>query len=282
MNIRSAISLSALLAIAVPASSMAQDYEYHPILSDNFVATLGAMKSSNSFELSSEGLVADPGFGEDIDFGNDLGVSDSSTLLNGQLRWKFGSQRMWSVWAQYFSNDATGKAKLKEDVAWEDVIFREGTNAEAGVKMTIARAFVGRSFYKNEQNDFGAGIGLHYIDLSAYIEGEIIINDDTTGPFRVDSSANAPLPNIGAWYNFSPAKNWLLHSRVDWISANIGDYDGGLWNASAGINYQVMRHFGLDLSWQYFNLHVDIDKTDWVGSAKMTYSGPVVSATFSW
>ena len=282
MNIRSTICLSALLAAAIPVTSMAQDYAYHPALSDNFTATVGAMKSSNSLKLSAEGILSDPGFEDDIDFGDSLGVSDSSTFLNAQLRWKFGRERKWSLWGQYFSNNATGNATLKENIEWDDNIFLEGTYAEAGVKLAVTRVFVGRSFYKNEQNDFGAGIGLHYLDLGAYIEGEVLVNDQTTGTRRVATSAGAPLPNIGAWYNFSPAKNWLLHSRVDWISANIGDYDGGLWNTSVGINYQVLRHLGLDLSWQYFNLHVDIDKTDWVGSVNMTYSGPVLSATFNW
>jgi hypothetical protein len=74
----------------------------------------------------------------------------------------------------------------------------------------------------------------------------------------------------------------LIHSRVDWISAEIGDYDGGLWNVSAGVNYQAFRHVGFDLSWQYFDLHVKVDKSSWRGKTKMTYSGPVLAATFSW
>lgn len=93
---------------------------------------------------------------------------------------------------------------------------------------------------------------------------------------------NQPLPNIGGWYNYSPAKNWLLHARVDWISANIGDYDGGLWNTNIGVGYQAWEHVGFDLSWQYFNLNLKVDKDDWTGGADMTYSGPVFSMIFAW
>ena len=114
------------------------------------------------------------------------------------------------------------------------------------------------------------------------IEAEVIVDDETTGVQKVEAGDSQILPNIGTWYNFSPSKRWLLHSRVDWISAKIGDYDGGLWNVSAGINYQAWRNVGIDLSWQYFNLHVDVDKTGWVGSANMTYNGPVLAVTFAW
>ncbi|MFC1778282.1 hypothetical protein ACFL3I_13235 [Pseudomonadota bacterium] len=92
----------------------------------------------------------------------------------------------------------------------------------------------------------------------------------------------APLPNVAAWYQFSPAKKWLLRSRVDWISASIGDYSGSMWNFNAGVNYQLSRHFGVDLSYQYFNLDVGIDSSDWSGGADMTYSGPVISMTGNW
>jgi hypothetical protein len=282
MKIRTLLSLSALLIAAMPLSTMAQDYDYHPAISDNFYASLGAMKSSNSFNIRADSLnVPDP-FGEDIDFGKSLGVDDSSTFFNGQVRWKFGKKRKWGLAAQYFSNNATGNSTLKEDVPWEDVIFGEGTFAEAGVKVAVARLFVGRSLFKNEQNDFGLGIGIHNLDLKVYIKGEIIVGDDSTGELRVEESGSQILPNIGGWYNFSPAKKWLLHARLDWISANIGDYDGSLWNSSVGVNYQAWRHVGIDLSWQYFDLQLEVDKSDWVGGAKMTYSGPVLSATFAW
>jgi len=281
MKYRISLCVAVLMFISAPGLLLAQDYDFHPTISDTFTAALGAMKSSNSFKMRADGL-SGPGSFDDIDFGDSFGVSDSSTFLNGQLRWKFGGEKKWSLSGQYFSNNASGNATLTEDREWEDVIFREGTYAEAGVKLAVTRLFLGRSFVKNDQNDFGIGIGVHNLDLGVYIEGEIIVDDDTTGVHRADEGASQILPNIGAWYNFSPAKRWLLHSRVDWISANIGDYDGGLWNISAGVNFQAWRHVGLDLSWQYFNLHADVDKTDWRGGVNMTYSGPVLSVTFGW
>jgi hypothetical protein len=270
------------MSILAPATLLAQDYEYHPLLSDNFTASLGAMRSNNSFKMRADfGAIPEP-FREDIDFNDDLKVSDTSTFFNGNLKWRFGKKRKWSLAGQYFSNNATGSAILEEDIEWDDVIFLEGTNVGAGVKLEVARLFLGRSFFKNAQNDFGLGIGLHILDLSAFIEGEAFINDGSSGFRRETQSISQPLPNIGGWYNYSPARNWLVHARVDWISANIGDYDGGLLNASVGVSYQAWRHVGFDLSWQYFNLNLDIDKQDWNGGVDMTYSGPVLAVVFGW
>jgi hypothetical protein len=279
MKLRASYFLPLLGLFLLPAPVLAQDYDYHPALSDSFSAYLGAMRSSNSFKIRADGM-AD--IGDDIDFDDKFDVSDRSTFFNGQLRWKFGNEKKWSLWGQYFSNNATGNAQLDNDYEWQDVIFRKGTFVEAGTKLAVSRLFFGRSFFKNAQNDFGLGIGIHNLDLSAYVEGEVLVNDASTGVRRVSVSANQPLPNVGGWYNFSPARNWLLHARLDWIGANIGDYDGDLWNASAGVGYQAWRHVGFDLSWQYFNLDLSVDSNKWVGSMALTYSGPVLAVTFAW
>lgn len=279
MKYRLGLYLSILILTVAPGAVLAQDYDYHPALSDSFNAYLGWMRSANSFDLESDSI---SGKGDDIDFDDSLDVSDHSTFFNGQLRWKFGNEGKWSLWGQYFSNNAKGRAELEEDIEWNDLTFQKGTFVESSVKLSVTRAFFGRSFLKNEQHDFGLGIGIHNLDISAYIQGEAKINGETTGVRRGDVGANQILPNVGGWYFYSPARNWLLHGRVDWISANIGDYDGGLWNASAGVSYQAWRHVGFDLSWQYFDLHLKVDSDDWKGRTKMTYSGPVLALVFGW
>jgi opacity protein-like surface antigen len=269
-----------LLMLASPGL-LAQDANYHPSLTDNFILVVGAFRSDNSFTISAEGQTVDSD-GRDIDFGDTVGVDESSTLVNAQLRWKFGKGRKWSLWGQYFASDASGDATLEKDVEWQDVVFGEGSFVDSGVKISVARLFVGRNLYRTDQSDFGIGAGLHNLDISAYIGGEVIVDGESTGYQRLKSSNSQPLPNIGVWYNFSPSYRWLLHGRADWISADIGDYDGTMWNFNAGAGVQVTDHFGLDLSYQYFDIDLNIKKSDWRGSVNMSYNGPVISAIFSW
>jgi len=280
MKNRLSAQLACALMLLSPGVLLAQDYDFHPELSDNFSASLGAMYSNDSFKIEADTPNGD--LGDDIDFGDVLGVSKHSTFFNGQLRWKFGNERKWSLWGQYFSNSAKGSKTLTEDIEWDGEDFLEGSYVESGVKLSVARLFLGRSLVKNDQNDFGIGIGIHNLDLSAFIEGEVLRENETTGVVRAEVGANQILPNVGAWYNFSPAQKWLLHGRVDWIGASIGDYDGDLWNATAGVNYQAFRHIGFDLYWQYFKLNVNVDKSDWNGGVDLTYSGPVLAVTGAW
>ena len=64
--------------------------------------------------------------------------------------------------------------------------FREGSFVNSGVKLAVTRLFIGRSFILNDRNDFGAGIGLHNLDMDIFIEGEIEFDDDTTGFQRAE------------------------------------------------------------------------------------------------
>jgi len=111
---------------------------------------------------------------------------------------------------------------------------------------------------------------------------EALLNDGTSG-FRIGgASNNAPLPNIGAWYMYSPARRWLITSRVDFMAASIGDYDGTLWNGNIGVNYQAGKHFGIGLAYQYFSINVKVDKLDWQGKVNLKHHGPIVSVTANW
>ncbi len=273
--------VSVIFALMHSSSVFAQDFEYHPILSDNLIISLGAFKSNNSFKISAEGDLGD-GIEDEINFGKAIGVDESTTLFYGLMRWKFGKTRKWSLFGGYFDADSSGEAVLTEDVEWQDFIYKEGSFVGAGVGIAVTRVFIGRSFVKNQQHDFGVGVGIHNLDLNAFIEGEVSIDDATTDFRRGDASSNQPLPNVGIWYNYSPARKWLIHARVDWISASIDEYDGSLWNTAVGVNYQAFPHVGFDLAFTYFDLNLNVDKSVWQGGIDMSYSGPVFSVTTNW
>jgi hypothetical protein len=171
---------------------------------------------------------------------------------------------------------------LSEDVEWEDVVFKEGTFASAGVELDVARLFLGRIFSSGPQHEFGAGLGLHWLEIKAYVEGRIKTDLGDTEAYRGSVSAGAPLPNIGAWYTYSWSPKWAFVTRLDWLSASYDDYSGSLWNASAGVNWAVFEHFGVTAAWNFFKLDVDVDKSDWQGSAETSQNGPFLALTAYW
>jgi hypothetical protein len=280
MNRVAGKGISAFLMLFMFDTAIAQDYDFHPVLSDRFLLKIGAFKSNNSFNISAEGNVVNED--REINFAKALGVDQDSTVLFSEISWQIGAEKKWKLAGQYFDTSSDGSATLLEDVEWQDIKFKQGAFVEAGVDLEVVRVFVGRSLFKDEQNDFGIGFGVHNIKVGAFMLGDAELDDGTTA-FRESSVDNSqPLPNIGSWYKYSPKKDWLIHGRVDWISAKIGDYDGTLWNVDVGVNYQPFRNFGIDLSLQYFDLDVGIKKNDWDGGVRVSYVGPVLSLVAVW
>ena len=77
---------------------------------------------------------------------------------------------------------------------------------------------------------------------------------------------------------------WLAtgRARVDYLDVSFDKYSGGLTNGSVGIEYQMFRHLGVSLSYQYFGLDVDVKDTNWRGGVEVTLRGPFLSLTANW
>jgi hypothetical protein len=272
-----AATLVLLPALIFSTTAIAQDSsEYHPWLSDRFHIALGAFARDQNFSIRADGSNPE----EEIDFDETLGVDDSDTSGSLTFRWNIG--RKWSLWGQTWKVNSTGGAVLTEDVDFEDLVFQQGSFVNAGVENTVIRVFFGRTFSTGPRHEFGLGLGFHWLELGAFIEGEALINDIPSGFQRGDVSADGPMPNIGGWYYFSPSKRWLFEARLDWLDVSVGDYSGGIFNSQVGINFQAFQHLGVTLAYNYFSLNADVDSGDWRGGAELRYRGPFLALTTNW
>ena len=250
--------------------------DYHPFLSDKFSIELGVFWPQIDFTAQVDGSHPE----EEIDLDEALNLKGNQAAASANFRWRFGKK--WSFWAQAWSTNNTGKAELEEDVAWEDVVFKEGSFVKGGVELDVLRAFLGREFNLGPQHEIGVGLGLHWMNLDTFMEGEIFIDDSATEFHTATASAEFPMPNFGAWYMYSWSPKWMFQTRIDWLSATIGDYSGSLWDAQAGVNYQAFKNIGFGLYYKGFVLDLDIDKSDWQGRADLNQNGPLLTVTATW
>ncbi|MBT8051509.1 MAG: hypothetical protein KJO70_09960 [Gammaproteobacteria bacterium] len=265
------------LTLVLPSLAAAQTSgAVHPLIEKDFFVGAGVFFPDKNFTLSVDGSVPN----EDIEFDEVFKVDDNEATTAAELRWRFGEK--WSVQAQYWRVSDGGASSLEEDVEWEDVVFEKGSNVAAGVELDVARLFFGRRFIANDNQEFGLGLGVHWLEVSAFMQGEIFTSVGDSEFYRGAVKADAPLPNIGGWYTYAWSPRWAFVSRLDWLSASIGDYSGGLWNVQAGVNWAVSDHIGIFGAWNYFGLDIDVDKSDWRGSVDIAQNGPYLGLTVSW
>lgn len=250
----------------------------NPYLTDTFYLDIGLFFPSRELKLSVDGSVA--GARSAIDFDKAFGVKKSDDVLSVNGGWRFSEN--WQLGAQFFASDGQQSRALEEDVEWGDYTFGAGTGVVAGLDFSLIRTFFARKFQTAEHHSFGIGIGVHWLEIGAFIEGNAIINGEQAGFRRESVSAKAPLPNIGAWYIRTLSERWSLRARFDWLEADIDKYDGRLINASASINYAFSNHVGIGASYNLFQLNVGVDEDDWRGDVKTSYEGLFIHASLYW
>lgn len=262
-----------MLLLMASFATLAQD-SVHPELGSKYSLDLGLFFPEREMNFQA-GLTG----ARNIDFNSEFGLDKHDQMFAIDFKWRFGKK--WSLSAQHFSASSAASVQLQEDVVWNDLVFSDGTNVEASSEFALYRIVVGRSFAKTDKVDFGAGAGIHWLDLDATIAGSVLVNNTVT--FRRESvSSSAPLPNIGGWYDYSLSPRWLIKIRADWFKANIDEYDGRLVNFQAGVNYAWFSHGGIGIAYNHFELDAGVSSSKWQGAADLTYKGPFAFVNFFW
>ena len=265
--------LVAAACVALAGAGRADD-DIHPLIVDKYFVQLGAYLPSKELTLSVAGSVE--GGGQEFDFEKSIGGRASDELFEVELAWRFGEK--WSLRGQHYSSNRTRRTVLEEDITWRDTTILAGSSVTAGSDFSMSRLFFGRSLDARTNTDAGIGMGIHWLEIGAFINPDIIVASADVSA----ASVSGPLPNIGGWYYWSPTQKWFFGGRVDWFEASVGKYDGGIMNISAGVNYQLFKHVGIGLKYQAFDLAVDIDDNNWNGRVELTYDGPYVYLSGSW
>lgn len=247
----------------------------HPFIADKFYLQLGIFSPKKDIDIRFDGSIG--GENDPIDFEEQLKLAATEDIFSWEFVWRFGEK--WSLRTQHFQSKREQKVVLEEDIEWGDGIIRAGSSVSAGTGLELTRVFFGWSLESPENVDFGVGLGLHLLNTDAFINRDVITDFGEVSAV----SASGPLPNIGAWYYYSPSKQWVLGGRLDWFEASVGDYAGRIFNFAIGANYQFSTNVGIGLNYQLFSLGADIKKSAvWRGRLETAFQGTYVYLSGSW
>jgi hypothetical protein len=273
------ITQSLALAAALTASTgaMAQD-DIHPSLNSKFWVEVGGYypKHSVSLGVESSNDIID----SQIDFEGAVDLSDRNGLWVAEIGWQFGEK--WAVNAQYFETERSRNFVLQEEIEWDDLIFDVGVDITAGTEASVTRIYFSRKMLDEGRHDLRLGLGIHRMTIGAFINGSARLDDQST-EFRTESvKAQAPLPNIGAWYRYSPSDRWVFTLRADWFGASIEDISGELIDLLVGVNLRLTNNIGVGVNYQRLSVHGRVESDGWRGDIDLVYEGPQLIISGYW
>jgi hypothetical protein len=278
-NLVNVILLSSLvmsLPAAAAESAIADDM--HPMMTDTYWLNVGAYFAARDLDASVDGGVgiADVSW----DFESAMGLDDKPDLLMSEFGWQYAKE--WGLSLQYFRSDRHANKTLDKIIEWDDLIFNVGVDISSTSKLAVTRLFFSRRFWDGGRHSVRLGAGIHLLEAAVTISGQATLNDMSTEYRTAAASASFPVPDIGVWYRYSPSDRWLLNARLDWLSADTGDFQGSVWNFAAGANFRVAEHFGIGLTYQLFEINGRIRETYWRGSFRTRLTGPNLHVTAHW
>lgn len=239
----------------------------HPILKDEFLSSVGVFLPSKKVSIGVDGSTPN----DKINFNSSFNLNNNEVTPFLNFAWRFAKK--WKLGVEYFSIKNANKATLKEDIVFENITFKKGTNTRGGFGLNMYRVFVGRSFLRGLKYEFGAGLGIHALNTNAFIEGNILISEGDINFERRAVSASIPLPNLGLWYFYTPTTKLAFIARVDWFGLTLGKYSGILWNIAPGIKYQVFKNIGFGVDYRFFRFKANVNQSRWKGNFDMTFHG---------
>lgn len=268
--VRVLLAGSMLLSLPAGAEEQIDPDEMHPLMTDKYWVNLGGFFAARDFDATVTGSVGD--VRKRFDFESAMGLDDKPDLFITEFGWQFGKE--WGLSLQYFRSERSSEVSLQETIEWDDLVFDVGIDIAATSKITVTRLFLSRRFWDGGRHSIRLGGGVHFLEAAGSIAGEARLDDETTEYRNESVSASFPVPNIGAWYRYSPSDRWLFNVRADWFSASLDDFAGGIWNAAAGANLRITDHFGVGLSYQFFEIDGELKETHWRGTIRTRFTGP--------
>jgi hypothetical protein len=275
-KIKASACLIALI-LTMPGLAAESD-DLHPLMASKYWGNIGVYFSARDFDASAEGSIA--GITKSFDFESSAGLDDHPDLLMAELGWQFTPK--WGLALQYFESERSASKTLTDSIEWRDLVFDVGARIDATSSVEITRLFFARRFRDDGPHSLRLGAGVHWLRMGATLAGEATLNDLSREFRRSVVRAEIPMPNVGAWYRYSPSRKWMFNLRADWLSASVDKYKGRIWNAAAGVNFSPWDHVGFGLSYQFFQLDGEIKEDRWRGKVQTSFTGPFVYMSGYW
>jgi len=218
--------------------------------------------------------VTDDTVGTRVDFEDDLNLEKGEALPSFSAGARLSHS--WRLAAEYFSLNRSGTVTSAREIVFDDVTYPVAAELTSEFDSDVFRFVVGWSFYRTEQVEVGAALGLHATDFAIALEGEGTVGNQAASFESRRREVLAPLPTIGAYANIEVAPGLELGGSIDWLSLKVGDYDGRLTNLQAKLAYRVLENVGVGVSYRLVDYRLDVTKEDYVGRLTYEFSGPSV------
>jgi hypothetical protein len=183
-----------------------------------------------------------------VDFEEDLGSPDRSTLLRGSAAVRFGRHQFR---AGYFKTSRESTRQIDRQIVWGDQVFNIGATVESEFSTTFPEIDYTYWLFSSPRVAVGATLGVTLFGVEAGVNAAL---NDRTASAQIDTSAIVPL--FGGEFRALPA-SWLV---VKAGGGYINDFSGtSVWRLGAGIEPRIYKSLWLGVAFDAIKFNVSKD-----------------------
>lgn len=219
----------------------------------------------------------DAGQGDDVNAEDDLGLDSQETIIRGDVTWRISPRNRLTL--GYFNFGRTGTRTIDKEIEIGDEIYPVGATLDTDFNFTVIPISYYFSFYKSDELEFGAGLGLQWSVITLDIEGSASAgNLDGNREARADASAPLPLLGVDLKYYIFPT--WSVGGNIGAFAYKVGagnmTMQGNVYSAAINTDYWFSEYVGAGLAINAFAIDVDVAGAKWNGNFNYQYWGPQV------
>lgn len=269
------VAALAILTVSGPGNALAEErptWRDDP-LSNRFVFAVGLFAPNLDTQVrldSSTGMA-----GTEIDFESTLGMDDTDLLplVLGYYR----VAKKHRINYQHFKLARHGNSVSDLEIRFGEVTFPANLPLSSYFEVDVYSLGYSYSLIQKKKMELAFSVGLQFQDIEMGIAGSV-------GPGFIveDADVVAPMPTFGGSFDYAISDKWIFTSLVGIFGLEIdlgddSDFSGEIVQINTGIAYKAFKNVAFALQYNYFRVDVDVNDTDWSGTLKYRYSGPVLA-----
>lgn len=216
--------------------------------------------------------------GTEIDFEATLGMDDNDQLPLVLGYYRFAKKHRLGF--QYFRLDRNGESVNDAPIRFGNVVVPANFPISSFFNVDVYSLSYAYSIIYDGQMELAFNVGLQFQDVETGIAGNL-------GPGFLVEEADvvAPLPTFGGSFDYALNDKWIFTSLLGVFAVELdlgadSDLSGEILQFTTGLIWKAFDNVGFALHYNYFNVDVDVNDSDWVGFLKYEYRGPVLAVAF--
>ena len=244
-----ALAFLSASVVAAEEGEKAKPWERFSLNLGGFVATF-----NSDIRIGSKSL----GVGIDVNGEDALGLDSSLTVFRADAVYRFTSNRRHRFDLSYVDLRRGATRTLQADIQFKDQTFSAGTTVDSLFDLKIIRGAYSYSLFQDERIDLGLSAGVYVAPI------KIRISSSNTGTAE-EETITAPLPVVGLRFDFAITPKFFLKQNIDFFYLQYQNFQGSLFDAKIALEYNVWKHLGFGIAYDYLRIQVKAEGQDYPG-----------------